>query len=59
MRAWLPSLPSDARRGFSLRLMSQATHVARSSGGWLGLGRICEAEEQLLIAMQRVLGLRI
>ena len=48
MRCRLESMPSVQRTRAHQLLMSQIRQVARASGGWLGIGSICQ-EEQLII----------
>lgn len=44
----LGSMPNKQHKQLHQQLLNQARHVARASGGWMGIGSICR-EEQFVI----------
>ncbi len=54
----LEQTPQSTRSAMGERLLRQATTVAIASGGFLGLGRVCSAEQAILDVIRNVYRLR-
>ena len=54
----LEQTPSMIRRLAGQRVLEHATQVALASGGFLGVGKICETEQMILDGIRTVYGLR-
>ena len=53
VRCRLPLLTRSQRAGWHERLLIQSRRVAKASGGWLGIGSICPAEQSVIDDVDR------
>jgi len=56
--AKLSLVGSEVRHAIGIRLLKKSTQVAMASGGLLGFGTICEAEQVILDEISEVFGLK-